>query len=794
MGFNLGAFAGGLVSGGLKTYTTLKEQERLDTIEARDKTRFEEEQRLIAERQAAQEIARKAAIPTAADQPGIGVDRVVEAIPRAALYAGNEKGVVGFSDAEVAASEQAFRSTVKGLTPEQQALVLRGYGDQSNAAGQAFEKGQRAATEGKYGIPEGLNAAVVREDAGGGRSVVTADTDEKKTVARYKAMAMASGNPVAIKASHEAEATMLNREVAQQTLKLGEQNIAMNVFKLSEAQSVADFTKRFNDNLVAAKTENSKLLKEVDEATNDPKATVESLLKQFGVQIKDGTGQSYYAKDGKVYTKDAGGNETVVADSLDQAKVLLKQGAGAHFAHDLSNRIVKEGLFKSPEAFNEFYKAEREWVTASANIANTRVMAAAATKNATSAATTADAAKKKADTDAAEFEAKKNAGTYKATADALVAQAAASRSHGEYYASLSKRANEDAALTASTRAEVKTILQEYEKLTPAQQKGPEGEAILTRATLLYAKKSGDISGLITAMKRPDGMEAKPISPADVAKFVESFGGTASSFKDGNGNAIPIGKLSPAQVMQEMQGMMGGAAPVGSGLPSNTPAPAGGPPKAADAAPKAAIPPYVPPAGSPAAVELEKRKAAADAKDQATKTLRDTATAAATAAISASSQVDARKVQQMDGFSLLPVAVQAQIYQIVNKPVSAIPAAKASAPAAPAAAAIPTAAAAPAALTGEDKSAELRRKREESAAAALAAVERRKREESAAAVVAKDKAAPAEKSIAAREEDLGYKVAVAQSTYERRPGAITKAQLDSAQQELAAFRKANGIKP
>jgi hypothetical protein len=781
MGFNLGAFAGGLVSGGLKTYTTLKEQERLDTIEARDKTRFEEEQRKIELQRQAEDIARKAAIGSTG---GLPIGDVTKAI--ATSFDPN----ANLSDTPNDVQQKAFQDAVAKMSPQQQALVLRPYGDKSSEAGQRLEADQRDKSKGASGIPVGLDTAVVREDAGGERYVLPYDTDEKAIVARHKQLAMASGNPVAIKAAHEAEATMLNREVAQQTLKLGDQNIAMNVFKLSEAQSVADFTKRFNTSLLGAKEDNAKLLKEVDEATNDPKATVESLLKQFGVQIKDGTGQNYYAKDGKVYTKDAGGNETVVADSLDQAKVLLKQGAGAHFAHDLSNRIVKEGLFKSPEAFNDFYKAEREWVTASANIANTRVMAAAATKNATSAATTADAAKKKADTDASEFEAKKNAGTYKAAAEALVAQAAASRAHGEYYANLSKRANDDAALSASTRAEVKTILAEYEKLTPAQQTGPEGEAILTKATLLYAKKSGDISGFITARKRADGTEAKPISPADVAKFKESFAGDPSSFKDPKtGEAILIGKLTPGQVMQEMQSMMGGAGPVGSGLPSNTPAPAGGPPTAADAAAKtAAIPPYVPPAGSTAAIEIAKRQAAADAKEQATKTLRDAATAAATAAISASSQVDARKVQQMDGFSLLPVAVQAQISQIVNKPATAIPASKASAPAAPAAAAAiaATPAQVKAKLEAKIVSGERMSTDELNQAKALGLI----KEGGASSAPA----AAGGKSTEAQEQNLGYDFSVARDEYRDKPSPATKKQLEKAEKALADFRKANGIKP
>jgi hypothetical protein len=275
--------------------------------------------------------------------------------------------------------------------------------------------------------------------------------------------------------------------------------------------------------------------------------------------------------------------------------------------------------------------------------------------------------------------------------------------------------------------------------------------------MIYAKKSGDITGLINAIKKPDGSDIKP---ADVATFVQNFGSSASSFRDEKGNFKTISQLNPQEAMEEMRRMMGGKGAGAGGLPDTAPKPEAGPAKAAEATVKTAIP-VAPIAGSPAAIEVEKRKAAADAKEQATKTLRDAATAAATAAISASSQVDARKVQQMEGFSLLPVAVQAQISKIVNKPVSAIPAAKSAGPSA--------------AELAED--------------AEVAKVN--------AELAAKNKAAPAApaagKSVKAQEEDLSYKVVVAKSNYDRRPGATTKAQLDSAQQELANFRKANGIK-
>lgn len=767
MAFNLGAFAGGLVSGGLKTYTTLKEQERLEGIEARDKERFAEEQRQIELRREAEALQRKAAIPDAADQPGINVDRIVEALPQAALYAGNEKGVVGFSQAEVNANEQAFRSAIKGLTPEQQALVFRGYGDQSNAGGQAFEKSQRLGSNNKEGIPTGLNAAVVREDAGGGRSVVTADTDEKKTVARYKAMAMASGNPVAIKAANEAEIAMLNRQVAEQSLKVGDQNIELNVMKLSEAKDLATFKTKFNTQLEAVTKENNDLLLSINKDSVDSNVTLESLVKKYGGKIKDAGGGNLLVENGVVYTKDAGGNKVVLANSKEQAIDLLKTNAGLYFAQNLSNRLVSNGLFKDADAFNTFYAAERKYVMDAAGLANSRVMAAAATSNAASAAvsagasvTSAQAAASRAKADTDLVAAQLAAGGPKAEADYKKAQAIQAKAQANYYGAL-KTAADDERTTgqAATRA-MKPFLEAYAKLSREDQLSDKGQALLDQAAAASITDAKGASQVLTALR---GSEAKPITPDALAKFKESFAGDPSSFKDPTtGEAILIGKLNPAQVMQEMQAMIGGKSPTGSGLSSGAPPPKEGPPKVADAAAKPAAIPVAPIAGSPAAIEVARRQAAADAKEQATKTLKDTATAAATAAISASSQVDARKVQQMDGFNLLPVDVQAKISKIVNKPVSAIPAAKSAGPSA----------------------AEL------AAAAEDALVEKTNAE------LAKSKAAPAapaEKSVKAREEDLSYKVIVAQSTYDRRPGATTKAQLASAQQELANFRKANGIK-
>ena len=780
MAFNLGAFAGGLVSGGLKTYTSLKEQERLEGIEARDKTRFEEEQRKIELQRQAEDIARKAVIP---EGGGEKIGTIAEAIPRSALYAGNEKGLTGRSEEEVAANEQAFVSALKGLTPEQQALVLRGYGDTSNAGGREFEAKRRADTEGKYGIPTGLNTAVVREDPSGERFVVSASTDEKAIVARHKQLAMASGNPVAIKAAHEAEATMLNRQVAQQQLAVGEQNIDLNKYKIKAAKTEQEFKDSWSAEMKGAKDDHFKLMTQIDTAATDPKASLDSLVSQFGPKLKDVTGQTYSVADGKIVTTGADGKTVVVASDVGQAVSLLKQAATNNFAQDFQDRILSKGLFEKPADLAAFIKDKQDFFFKTGELATKQITAAAATKNAESAAVAASASATTAKASADKVAAELKAGIPEAHASLYRAQAGSASAMADHYRGLTKLANENAALNKSTREEVQAALAEYEKLTPAQQAGEEGVAALAKASMIYAKKSGDITGLINAIKKPDGSDIKP---ADVATFVQNFGSSASSFRDEKGNFKPISQLNPQEAMEEMRRMMGGKGAGAGGLPDTAPKPEAGPAKAADAAPKAAIPPYVPPAGSPAAIEVEKRKAAADAKEQATKTLRDTATAAATAAISASSQVDARKVQQMDGFSLLPVAVQAQISQIVNKPATAIPASKASAPAAPAAAAIAaTPAQVKAKLEAKIVSGERMSTDELNQAKSMGLVTEKS--------VPAAPAAAGGKSTEAQEQNLGYDFSVARDEYRDKPSPATKKQLEKAEKALADFRKANGIK-
>ena len=768
MGFNLGAFAGGLVSGGLKTYQTMSEIERLRAAEERDKVRFEEEQRKIELGREAEALQRKAAIPDVVDQPGRDINAVVSALP-----IGGSETSPGDLTKTTDAYQQKFKDVFGGLTPEQQALVLRQYGDTSTPGGAALQRTQTAA-----GAPEalaGLNTAVVRQDAGGGRSVVTADTDEKKTVARYKAMAMASGNPVAIKAANEAELTMLNREVATQQIAVGAQTIELNKYNIAGVKTAQEFKDSWTAEMKAAKTDHFKLMEQIDKATSDPNASLDSLVSQFGPKLKDVTGQTYSVADGKIVTTGADGKTVVVASDVGQAVSLLKQAATNNFAQDFQDRILSKGLFEKPADLAAFIKDKQDFFFKTGELTTKQITADAAKKNAESAATNAA-------TTASKTKAELDAKIPQLTADLLKAQAGKEGNISSYYSKARQVAADKETLDADARRDMNVELAKYDKLSDEEKTGPKGAAIIAAAMVAGAKKTGDLTTLYGNITKD--LRAAEGTPLTFDKYLEFFGTSPSTFKDDSGNLIPISKLDPVKAKAEYDAYRRGASATGSGLSSNAPPPKEGPPKVDDAAAKTAIPPYVPKAGSQAAIELEKRKAVADEKEQATKTLRDAATAAATAAILASSQVDARKVQQMDGFSLLPVEVRAQISQIVNKPVSAIPAAKASAPAAPAA---------PAAIAATP--AQVKAKLE----AKIASGERMSTDELNQAKsmgLIKEggaPAAPAAKSINAQREDLFAAMDMAEFKLKQDPNnRQRKAAYETAKEKFEAFKKANKL--
>jgi len=545
MGFNLGAFAGGIAQAGVSSYKTQQEIALRQAAEERDKIRFAEEQRQIQQRIGSEEIQRQATIPSTG---GTSLDEVARALP---IYAGAANGGRDLPENYGA----TFKETFDKLTPQQQEMVLRGYGDAATPGGRVIAdaaKGDTSMVEGEEVpfVPKdkerfaglaalNLGSTSVRQGAEGNYAVQPI-ADEKDIIANHKRLAMQSGNPVAIKAAQDAEISYLTREV-------GKQNITLNDYNIKKAESAQKFKEDWVKEMQRAKEDHFELMKKIDTALTDPNVSLDNLVSKFGPQLKDVTGQSYSVKDGKIVTVGADGVPTIVASDINQAGQLLKEAAANHFGLDFQNRVLSKGLFETPADLAAFIKDKQDFFIKTGTLATARLSAQAAQTSANAAASNAatsaselqqkitaglfpaqaknyeamgraaeknaDSAASNAATSQSEFQAKKDAGYFSAQAKhwtdmgaAAVTNAANTKDH---YAYLKQQAEDKKALDAETRADITKITDAYEKLSPADQQGEKGQALMVQGAMTIAKKSGDITGVLNAMRKPDrsGAEA-----------------------------------------------------------------------------------------------------------------------------------------------------------------------------------------------------------------------------------------------------------------------------------------------
>ena len=98
-----------------------------------------------------------------------------------------------------------------------------------------------------------------------------------------------------------------------------------------------------------------------------------------------------------------------------------------------------------------------------------------------------------------ELAAKLKVDLFGAQAEQAKGAASASKAHAMLYSNMATLAKSNAAAGEI----IKPYLETYSKLTPAQQAGEEGQAVLLQAATAAAKKTGDITGIINALKKPD---------------------------------------------------------------------------------------------------------------------------------------------------------------------------------------------------------------------------------------------------------------------------------------------------
>ena len=98
-----------------------------------------------------------------------------------------------------------------------------------------------------------------------------------------------------------------------------------------------------------------------------------------------------------------------------------------------------------------------------------------------------------------ELAAKLKVDLFGAQAKQALGAANASNAHAGVYSNMMKLAKDN----AEAGAAMKPFIDQFSALTPEQQQGTQGMALLTQAAAAAAKKTGDVNGIINALKKPD---------------------------------------------------------------------------------------------------------------------------------------------------------------------------------------------------------------------------------------------------------------------------------------------------
>lgn len=135
---------------------------------------------------------------------------------------------------------------------------------------------------------------------------------------------------------------------------------------------------------------------------------------------------------------------------------------------------------------------------------------------------TAGAAAENAKTNASELSAKMTAGLFGAQAKQALGAANASNAHAAVYNNMLTLAKENKAAGEA----MKPFIKEFGDMTPEDQQGSKGIAVLTAGAAAAAKKTGDITGIISALKKP---EAKSWTMSPDGSFRSNAAGVVQDF-------------------------------------------------------------------------------------------------------------------------------------------------------------------------------------------------------------------------------------------------------------------------
>lgn len=394
MGFNFGAFAGGLGKGAMDTYTTLKDQQSREEASQRAERalRMQEDEalRLRTEREA--------------------LRSAIGEIPQ-----GDTVRVPTFQGMTGSYDQQDAPTRTEAITPEQKMANFRSravaLGADPTAALQ-YEAGGLQLESSRQGLKKG--------------TLEIGELERNARYARNTEMALGFSNQVL------------------QDLAGGKGTMPERIASVLEKH----FVPLYNENKLPGLNDGGKA-RIVDNAMGGDKTIVIT------------------GKDGK---------ETTLPATMETLQMLTSQA---------------QGLMMSSASPENYWKHRTQ---------------AVAERNADSAAVTAGAAAANAKTHADQLAEQIKAGLFGAQADqakgaAIASRAAAnaSNAHASVYNGMAQLARDNAAAGAV----MKDYLTKFSALSPEDQNGPRGQALLTEAAVAAAKKTGDVTGVISAIKKPD---------------------------------------------------------------------------------------------------------------------------------------------------------------------------------------------------------------------------------------------------------------------------------------------------
>ena len=466
MAFNLGAFASGAAKGYLSS-KELEEREkdremRQQALDIQKAQAAREEERYRQEQQSA-ELLKSAYTPT---EGGVSTQDIIAALP-----IGQRAGETETTPE----NRQAFQTAFNKLTPQQQAAVLQGYGSANTPGGQAAAAipELKAAQLGTTTVRKGEDGQTYAVQPVGGQAAMD----------RFIQLAGASGNPLAVEKALEIQGK-------QQQIELGRKQLTLADMSINSAKREENYKK----NLDAFSERTLKTQDILHDLPNvglkEAPNLVNGALKDFGLTAKyiEPTGDAAKKQAiggmqmGSVEVRDAKGKVVGTFNSVAEIQNALNGQMGEYH-----NKIASELVQMLPNAADriKFMNEAQTLLYEKAKIAIQERQAGAAEKN--------------AQTSADELKAKMDAGLFGAQTKQAVGAANASNAHAALYSNMAALSKSN----AEAGKVMKPYIDEFAKLSPEDQAGAKGQSVLLEAATAAAKKTGDVTGILNALKKPD---------------------------------------------------------------------------------------------------------------------------------------------------------------------------------------------------------------------------------------------------------------------------------------------------